>query len=207
MAKRYSRGRKRVDQNYRNRASSQREQRKRFLIFCEGTKTEPNYLKGFRNPGTVVIVKGIGKDPMALVKDIEGWLKQYKYEKSQDQVWCVFDRDDFPKQRFNSAIQKAKSKGWYVAYSNECFELWYILHFELLKTGIPRKDYAKKLSQYLGEKYEKNITWLYDELLSRQKIAIKNAETLLAEYEPLNPEQDNPSTTVHLLVQELNGNG
>jgi hypothetical protein len=33
---------------------------------------------------------------------------------------------------------------------------------------------------------------------------IGNAERLLAEYDPRDPERDNPSTTVHLLVRELN---
>jgi len=33
--------------------------------------------------------------------------------------------------------------------------------------------------------------------------AIQNAERLLKQYEPSNPAVDNPSTTVHLLVQQL----
>jgi len=45
---------------------------------------------------------------------------------------------------------------------------------------------------------------MYDELLSKQPAAIKNATKLLDEYFPRNPEADNPSTTVHRLVQELN---
>jgi len=45
---------------------------------------------------------------------------------------------------------------------------------------------------------------IYDALVERQALAIKNAETLLQQYESRNPVKDNPSTTVHLLVQELN---
>jgi hypothetical protein len=45
---------------------------------------------------------------------------------------------------------------------------------------------------------------MYDKLRERQSIAIRNAEKLLANYDRPNPEQDNPSTTVHLLVQALN---
>jgi len=46
---------------------------------------------------------------------------------------------------------------------------------------------------------------MYDRLLTRQPDAIRNAQTLLDSYGPAhNPEKDNPCTTVHLLVQELN---
>lgn len=45
---------------------------------------------------------------------------------------------------------------------------------------------------------------MYQELLDKQQTAIKNAEKLLKNYEPPKPGKDNPSTTVHLLVQKLN---
>ncbi len=121
-----------------------------------------------------------------------------------DQVWCVFDRDSWTKQDFNSAISNAEKYGFEVAYSNEAFELWYVLHFEFLNTGIPREDYMKKLTFLLGKKYQKNSGNIYDDLIDRQDTAIKNAKKLLKQYEPQNPEQDNPSTTVHLLIEQLN---
>ena len=45
---------------------------------------------------------------------------------------------------------------------------------------------------------------MYDDLIDKQNTAIKNAENLLKQYNPQNPAKDNPSTTVHLLVKELN---
>lgn len=45
---------------------------------------------------------------------------------------------------------------------------------------------------------------IYDELSEKQAIAIKNAKKLIQQYQSHNPVQDNPSTTVHLLVEELN---
>jgi hypothetical protein len=79
-----------------------------------------------------------------------------------------------------------------------------VLHFEFLNTGIPRSDYIKKLNYLLGKVYKKNSETIYDELFLKQPMAIKNAENLLKQYEPHIPARDNPSTTVHLLVQELN---
>ena len=98
----------------------------------------------------------------------------------------------------------AKNKGFKVAYSNEAFELWYVLHFEFLNAGINRKDYVKKLNGALSKQYLKNSETIYDELLNKQDIAIKNAIKLLSQYQSPIPAINNSSTTVHLLVQELN---
>lgn len=99
----------------------------------------------------------------------------------------------------------ARARGFEVAYSNEAFELWYILHFEYLQSGISRNEYKKKLTKYLDVKYKKNDLTMYERLLSKQSKAVQNAKSLLMYYgADHNPEKDNPSTTVHLLVQQLN---
>ena len=189
---------------YSPRQVDTREVKQRFLIVCEGSKTEPNYFRSFRVPKNVVEVdvRGLGEDPSKLVKSAKD-LKN-KDGDDYDQIWCVFDRDSWILENFNNAISSDRSQGFSVAYSNEAFELWYILHFEYLNTGIPRKDYIRKLSLLLGQKYQKNSETIYDELLDKQPTAIRNAKKLLTEYDPHVPANDNPSTTVHLLVQELN---
>jgi RloB-like protein len=188
---------------YLTRKVETREVRSRFLIVCEGTKTEPNYFRSFRVPKNVVAVDvhGLGQNPSKLVKSARE-LKDK--DDDYDQIWLVFDRDSWTPQDFNSAMSSAKSAGFKVAYSNEAFELWYILHFEYLNTPTSRHDYGDKLTKMLGQKYEKNSENMYDQLLNEQHSAIGNAKKLLKQYDRHNPEKDNPSTTVHLLVQELN---
>lgn len=56
----------------------------------------------------------------------------------------------------------------------------------------------------MNKKYEKNSQTIYEDLEINQFQAIKNAEKLSEQYNPPNPVNDNPSTTVHLLVQQLN---
>jgi hypothetical protein len=56
----------------------------------------------------------------------------------------------------------------------------------------------------MGKKYKKKSYDMYEDLIDKQSDAIKHAEKLLDEYPIRNPEKDNPSTTVHMLVQELN---
>jgi hypothetical protein len=121
----------------------------------------------------------------------------------------VFDRDKNDKnpndaQNFNAAITLANNRGIKVAYSNDAFELWYLLHFHFYNTGISRKNYQNMLTKLLGHKYEKNSETIYEELKNQQPEAIKHAKKLLMEYDRPNPESDNPSTTVHLLVEEIN---
>jgi len=177
-----------------------REVKQRFLIVCEGKKTEPNYFRGFRVPKDVMEIQGLGENPSKLVQSAKIFKEQGEY----DQVWCVFDRDSWTEEDFNNAIHSAESYDFKIAYSNEAFELWYVLHFDFLNSGIPRKDYRVKLTSLLGKKYEKNSLTIYNDLIEKQIVAIKNAEKLLQQYEPQEPVKDNPSTTVHLLVQELN---
>jgi RloB-like protein len=191
---------RRSSRGYSSRKENTREQRQRFLIVCEGKKTEPNYFNSFRVPGKIIVATGLGENPSRLVESA----KKLKKNGDYDQVWCVFDRDSWTPEDFKNAIQNAKAKGFGVAYSNEAFELWYILHFEFLNAGISRQDYSAKLGCLMGQKYLKNSETIYEELLDRQSIAIKNVAKLLQQYHSPNPAQDNPSTTVHLLVQELN---
>ena len=184
--------------------------RRWFLIVCEGEKTEPNYFRIFPvDPKVIKLdIKGEGKNPKSLVeKAIE--LKNDSESDETDRFWCVFDRDIKPNnpndsQNFNSAITLARNNGIDVAYSNDAFELWYLLHFHFYNTGISRQDYQNMLTKLLEHEYKKNSETIYQELKDKQQDAIKHAKRLLQEYDRPNPESDNPSTTVHLLVEELN---
>ncbi len=197
-----SRNRKSKYSRYsRNKNVETREIKERFLIVCEGTNTEPNYFKSFPVPKDVIDVRGFGKNTISLVKEA---VRIKEEDNDYDRVWCVFDRDSFPVKNFNQAIKYAEDNDIAVAYSNEAFELWYLLHFDYRDTAMSRTEYKKILTKKMNEKYEKNSDEMYEILASRQAQAIKNAEKLLKQYNPLDPANDNPSTTVHLLVKQLN---
>lgn len=177
--------------------------KERFLIVCEGKKTEPNYFRGFRVPGRVLEIKGLGQNTLSLVDEAVR-LRQEQNAQAYDQSWCVFDRDSFPAEDFNNAIRKAEAAGFRVAYTNEAFELWYLLHFDDHRNALSRKQYEPILAQRLGHAYQKNSEAMYRELETGQEQAMRRAERLLVGYgEAHNPQQDNPCTTVHLLIQEL----
>lgn len=187
---------------YRQRQVNIREPKLRFLIVCEGSKTERYYFEELRKDHRLnaeVTVRGLGLDPSQLVDTAH----KLRGLENYDQVWCVFDRNTWPAQNFNNALVQARHHGIGVAYSNEAFELWYLLHFYYYDTGIPHQEYIERLEGLLGHPYAKNSRDTYRELRSRQKDALRNARTLLAQYQPSDPANDNPSTTVHILVEEL----
>jgi len=180
------------------RRTRTRDESLKILVVCEGAETEPNYFKAF--PVSSLTVKGEGKNTVSLVKECIRLKKKGRY----DHVWAVFDRDEFSREDFNEAIRLANDNGISVAYSNTCFELWYALHFDFITTGLHRDDFPSRLTRKLGRHYLKNDRAIYSSLEHLQSTAIKNSKNLLATYSPPDPASDDPSTTVHLLVELLN---
>lgn len=193
---------------YDRRSIKRRDPGERFLIVCEGEKTEPNYFDSFHLPGLInVDAQGYGVSPPKLVEKALELRRQSSRRRGRDpydQVWCVFDKDDWNERDFDSAIRRAENQGLRVAYSNQAFEIWYLLHFHFYNSPMHRKDYENKLSELLDCPYDKSSLRMYDQLRSHQGTAIRNAKRLLGFYPNPQPAIDNPSTTVPILVEELN---
>ena len=191
-----------------SRRQGVREIKQSFLIVCEGEKTEPDYFKAFRMTAATVKAVGQAMNTMTLVsKAISIREADQKRKKVYDQCWVVFDKDDFPAKDFNQAIQFAEKNGFRVAYSNQAFEYWFLLHYNLYTGAIHRNQYKDMLTKLTGIPYSKIEGYgavMYNLLLSRQQQAINNAETVLAEISHGNPAEEESSTTVQRLVIELN---
>lgn len=200
----------------RNRSVNQRHEIVRFLIVCEGTKTEPNYFSALINRYSSikeVLIKGEGRTTVALVKKAQQ-IKEKEEKISElkfDRVWVVFDQDDKPD--FNEAILLARRLKMKTAWSNEAFELWYILHFQYLDTGITRKAYIEKLENIIRErtdrkdfKYEKGDEYFYNilkEAGGNEEMAKSHAKQLREKYHGTDYNSFKPCTYVDILVDEL----
>lgn len=191
------------------RTSKKKRSLRKILIVCEGEKTEPAYFKKFPEQPEVfdaVDVKGIGNNTIFVVnKAIELRDKAEKDGEPYIEAWAVFDKDDFPEENFERAIKLAAENRIKCAYSIECFELWYLLHFNYYDTGMHRTDYFDKLSQLLKEPYAKNSENMYELLKRKTNTAIKNASKLYLKQckQPL--AKQNPVTLVFELVEKLKG--
>lgn len=190
------------------RRQSVREIKQSFLIVCEGEKTEPDYFRAFRMTAATVKAVGQAMNTMTLVSKAISIREADRLKKrTYDQCWVVFDKDDFPSKDFNQAIQLAEKNGFRVAYSNQAFEYWFLLHYNLYTGAIHRSNYKEMLTKLTGLAYNKTEGFgavMYNLLLKRQQQAISNAEAVLAEISHGNPAEEESSTTVHLLVKELN---
>ena len=106
-------------------------------IFCEGAKTEPNYLNGYlerffsanRRLKVVAIENTKKNTPKQLV---EVAIEKKKTCPEGDFFWTVFDRESeqkYPDKLHAEAYNNAKGNNISIALSNVCFEAWLLLHF------------------------------------------------------------------------------
>jgi hypothetical protein len=202
------------------RQKKERAQSQRFLIVCEGTKTEPYYLKemvdglGIR-PQAVKIAPNDGTSPDRIVAHA---LKLYEEDAisgdSFDSVYCVFDRDkhdtfDAAVQRIRDLKEAVNPKPFEAITSVPCFEYWLLLHFGF--TDQPFQAAGKKsvcdslitklrTKQGLKE-YGKGQHGIYSLLKDKTSTAIKGAKRVRENATKTG--QDNPSTQVDVLVDAL----
>lgn len=151
-------------------------------------------------------IEGCGMATMRLLEEAKEI--RDKEQTPFDSCWLVFDKDSFPD--FNQAIREATDAGFKVAWSNESFELWYLLHFRYHNTALGRKECTKALEEEIRErdpkfKYEKGDSDMYTILSQHgdQDQAIKHARKLRGNYTDKNFAKHNPCTRVDELVKVL----
>lgn len=185
----------------RKRYINIRDIKETFLILCEGEQTEVNYFNQFRLSSASVKSVGVGRSSYKLLLKA---LQIIKNGKEHDQYWLVFDRDEETNsvKQIKDSFLQAKKENVKIALSNPCFELWYALHYKKYNNAVNAKDLIKLLKKEM-KGYNKKSSNHYEELISKQDIAIKNANDLFTNYSDYIPEKANPSTTVFQLVEEL----
>jgi hypothetical protein len=216
---------KRHERTESKRLEDIKSKRRFYLIVCEGEKTEPNYFESLKNdlPKGVlnvcdVKIIGTGHNTVSLVKRAMSLRSKWQEQTNRtvDKLWIVFDKDSFSDQSFNSAIQTCIKNNPSVdcAWTNEAFELWYLLHFHYYNTGISRRQYQELIEKNFKEKgldnysYVKNSTEMYSllETFANRETAIKNAVKLEKLYVgQQNYSTQNPCTMIYKLVAELFG--
>lgn len=120
------------------RKKKERSKSPRYLIVCEGTKTEPQYLAEVLltrriPPQRVKVAPNNGNSPDRVVDHAHALYEEdAKLGDAYDKVFCVFDRDSH--QTFEPAIQRVRQlatdgKPFVATTSTPCFEFWLLLHF------------------------------------------------------------------------------
>ncbi len=170
---------------------------KLILIGCCG-KTERHYFLGLRSKlkRQELKVTDFGSAaPQTAIKKIKTLQKEHTY----NEIWLVCDKDDFDLNHIN---QEAKKNNIRIAYSNPCFELWFILHFIYTTSTMSTKEcfekWKKVCKKNLHHDYKKPGIGLFSKIESHMKNAIKNAKQLYA-----TNSLRTTSTSVFVLIEKL----
>ncbi|WP_159477960.1 RloB family protein [Dyadobacter sp. 3J3] len=223
-----------------------------FIIFCEDEVSEPLYFRSFGSDRVKIneipnqrskklnLENAIQKCTEDGLMHFDG--KRHKVLDSIDEkIWCVYDRDlehtDLTQIKkvndlqFDNAISLAEDAGIRVAWSNDCFELWILLHFEeVVNDQAFHRDFVyerltevfkaipnqhEDLARITGHPdfyYKNNFKKRYDFLTSvlpllkeRRDVAIERSKVLQAHFAQTNPAYHlrNPCTMVHELVLSI----
>ena len=186
-------------------------------MFCEGTRTEPDYIKALRQEPAVrdsasvdirIDLNASGAVPLTLVNAAAEARDRNSQEQGEiDQVWCLFDVEwpqNHPK--LPEARAKAVVSDVRLAISNPCFELWLGLHFENRTAGLDN-DAAGKLRRDHGKNSGKGLDG--SEYMPRRADAAQRARALTAKHAGDGTEfpNDNPSSGMYLLLEAIDSNG
>ena len=120
----------------------------------------------------------------------ERYVKKNKIQKGQ--IWCVYDKDSFPARDFNGVEQRARQLSrvnpdlqYHAAWSNECIEFWFLLHFAYYTSNNHRTEYISFLNDKFRElgigKYQKNMKNIFEILMEKgnPKLAIRYAKRII----------------------------
>ena len=195
----------------------------RYYIFCEGQQTEPNYFQGFKKlieknaiyrDMVLIEIEPCQAETVRVIGMAEDYVKKNEIQKGQ--VWCVYDKDSFPAEHFNGVEERVNSLNkinpelqYHAAWSNECIEFWFLLHFAYYTANNHRTEYISFLNDKFKElgigKYRKNMNDIFTILMEygNPKLAIRYAKRIIKDGEGKTPTEIAPGTKVYELVEEL----
>ena len=197
------------------RRKTRRAPYERVLIVCEGSKTEPNYLRELidhlkLNTANVAVDGDCDSSPDRILQYAKSrYYKEKKLGDSFDKVYCVFDRDTHDTyEKILAYIAKIRPKKTFIAITSvPCFEYWLLLHFDFTarpfmvagnKSGCDRV--IDELRKYIPE-YNKGDRDIFNQLMEQTNRAIANGKR--AFQQASDDGHDNPSTLMHELVEYL----
>lgn len=187
------------------------------LIVTEGTKTEPQYFRAIQRiinqryrERIQLDIAGEGDHTLSLFEKAKR--RANKNPNVYKHVWVVYDTDDFPAEHVNRTAELCEQTSteetqYHAIWSNQCIELWFLLHFGYFQSDIHRGEYWPKLSGYLNSygygDYAKGREDMYTLLKPLMGDAIRNAKKLAKRNGELPPSSAAPGTRVYELIEKL----
>jgi hypothetical protein len=182
------------------------------MVYCEGSRTEPEYLGALKRVPEIrtsasvqlVIRSSQGGSPLGLVTEAADARRRALREQAElDEFWCVFDvewPDNHP--GLAEAVAKAQQEGIHLAISNPCFELWLVLHHQDCRRWLNNAD-ARRLRAQCDGAIDKGVVG--EAYLPLRGVACARAAALdqLHLRDGRRFPKDNPSSGMYRLIATL----
>jgi hypothetical protein len=131
------------------------------IIAAEGEKTETQYFSMFRNLRVQVKVlhtEGGHSSPKHVFERLAEYKKTYDV-KGDDELWLVIDVDRWTQKMLSDIAAGCLQKGFGLAVSNPCFEIWLYLHCGDIATGstLTTQQLEQMLKDTLGSFNKVNL--------------------------------------------------
>lgn len=178
---------------------------RKFILICEGER-EANYFKFFDGLSQKLIIEtiapnGVGQSSPNHLKERaseyilqNGWSNDF-----HDQLWFILDVDRWNRESIKDLFQLTEiTTNWFIAISNQCFEVWLYYHKSGEKILANSSKHMKQiLNQQTNGGYKVEV---YAPDISK---AIKNSEALDQNKNSYFP--DKGVTKLYLLAIEIAG--
>ncbi len=180
-----------------------------FVIATEDTHAPDQYFRVFRNPRIKVRVlpteTGLSA-PAHVFQRLEDFHEEYDLQ-DDDEFWLMLDTDHWVEPNhianFNEVCTQAIQKGFHLAHSNPCFEIWLLLHVADLNASeqFDRcQDVVRRLKDILGSYSKRSI--------DGERFSLETVDLAVARAEKLDDPPDDrwPQKTgshVYRVVKEL----
>ncbi|WP_154721630.1 RloB family protein [Ciceribacter sp. T2.26MG-112.2] len=186
--------------------------KQKIVIYSEGEKTERDYFDAMRRSfqSVLVDIEIIGGAGVPLTIAKAATLKAQSVRRrnrgqsyaSRDEFWAVFDRDEHP--NVQEAIDRCHQADVGVAFSDPCFELWLILHFQDYDRPDHRHDVQRYLERLCGDyDHARRKTTNCEKLMALVVQAETRAERQLARRKEEGDPPASPYTTVYELTRRI----
>ena len=147
----------------RDRQPKGKKLRKSIYVFTEGY-TERNYFsilnKKYNRTATVkVSIHPTSKQGRCLLNHALGKISTLSNTEKRNLggVYIIFDKDSLENDEIEGVLKDAKAHNIDIGFSNSCFEVWLLAHFEKPNESHTKDRLYKKLEEYLDcEQYERN---------------------------------------------------
>ncbi|MDE2857128.1 MAG: RloB family protein [Chloroflexota bacterium] len=191
---------------------------KAIVIATEGELTEPIYFEKlalderFRNPRVVIKVLPTtdGRSaPNHIIRRLDDIKRKHGFYEG-DKLWLVFDKDDWEDGLLSEVARQANQKGYCLADSNPCFEVWLTMHFasihesfELSCSGdsVTCDDIIKRLKQDDMDPSYRKSRIDKERYFDRLETAIQHAK--LSDIEPKDRYLNQIGSRVYKLAQSI----